>query len=89
MWCAELPTNGQICRFTDWKVTLEKVHWAHKYFGVIRVEKTGREIHQRRFFLKASAKNIGGYGFTDFCHTAHFQWIVVTSAAYSCLRARW
>ncbi|KAF8555603.1 hypothetical protein OG21DRAFT_1438531 [Imleria badia] len=49
---AELPTKEQIGRFQDWKVALDKARWARKYLEAIRVEKAGREIHQRRFFLK-------------------------------------
>ncbi|KAF8551152.1 hypothetical protein OG21DRAFT_1513119 [Imleria badia] len=49
---AELPTKGQIGRYTDWHAALEKARWVRKYLEAIRVEKAGREIHQKRFFLK-------------------------------------
>ena len=49
---AKLPTKEQIGRYTDWRAALEKARWVRKYLEAIRVEKTGREIHQKRFFLK-------------------------------------
>lgn len=49
---AELPTKEQIGRYTDWRAALGKARWVRKYLEAIRVEKTGREIHQKRFFLK-------------------------------------
>lgn len=48
----ELPTKEQIGRYTDWHAALEKARWVRKYLEAIRVEKVGREIHQKRFFLK-------------------------------------
>ncbi|KAG8216307.1 hypothetical protein J3R82DRAFT_6373 [Butyriboletus roseoflavus] len=49
---ANLPTKEQIGRYTDWHAALEKSRWVRKYLEAIRVEKAGRHIHQRRFFLK-------------------------------------
>ncbi|KAG8220649.1 hypothetical protein J3R82DRAFT_2917 [Butyriboletus roseoflavus] len=49
---AELPTKEQIGRYTDWHAALEKARWVRTYLEAIRVEKTGRDIHLKRFFLK-------------------------------------
>ena len=48
----EIPTKGQIDRYMDLETTLAKARWVRKYLESIRVERTGRDIHQRRFFLK-------------------------------------
>ncbi|KAG2744882.1 hypothetical protein P692DRAFT_201841408 [Suillus brevipes Sb2] len=48
----ELPTKEQIQRYTDLHFTLDKARWVRKYLESIRVERTGRMIHQNRFFLK-------------------------------------
>jgi arginyl-tRNA synthetase len=48
----ELPTKEQIQRYTDLHFTLDKASWVREYLESIRVERTGREIHQKRFFLK-------------------------------------
>ncbi|KAG2143586.1 hypothetical protein DEU56DRAFT_242503 [Suillus clintonianus] len=48
----EIPTKEQIQLYTDLHATLEKACWVRKYLESIRVERTGRNIHQRRFFLK-------------------------------------
>ncbi|KAG1769115.1 hypothetical protein EV702DRAFT_1142374 [Suillus placidus] len=48
----ELPTKEQIQRYTDLHLTLDKARWVRIYLESIRVERTGRGIHQRRFFLK-------------------------------------
>jgi hypothetical protein len=47
-----LPTKDQIDRSTDVHALLKKARWVRKYLNAIRVEKSGREIHSRRFFLK-------------------------------------
>jgi len=49
---AELPTEEEIGQYTDWHVVLEKVSWVCDYLEAIRVEKSGREIHQKRLFLE-------------------------------------
>ncbi|KAF8834137.1 hypothetical protein BDN67DRAFT_976199, partial [Paxillus ammoniavirescens] len=49
---AELPTEEQIGRYTDYHVALEKARWVRKYLEAIRVERAGRNLHQTRFFLK-------------------------------------
>lgn len=51
---AALPTKEQIGRIQDWKTALDKARWVRKYLEAIRVEKAGREIHQKRFFLKGA-----------------------------------
>jgi hypothetical protein len=48
----QLPTKQDIERYTNLDTTLEKIRWLRKYLESIRVERTGRDIHQRRFFLK-------------------------------------
>ncbi|KAG2744884.1 hypothetical protein P692DRAFT_201105309, partial [Suillus brevipes Sb2] len=48
----ELPTKEQILRYTDLHFTLDKARWVRKYLESIRVERTGRNMHQKRFFLK-------------------------------------
>ncbi|KAF9235400.1 hypothetical protein BU15DRAFT_32467, partial [Melanogaster broomeanus] len=48
----EPPTKEQINRYTDWRAALEKARWVRKYVEALRVERAGRDIHQRRFFLK-------------------------------------
>ncbi|KAG2746325.1 hypothetical protein P692DRAFT_20836113 [Suillus brevipes Sb2] len=48
----ELPTKEQIQRYIDLHFTLDKARWVREYLESIRVERTGREIHQKRFFLK-------------------------------------
>ncbi|KAI9566657.1 hypothetical protein HD554DRAFT_1105139 [Boletus coccyginus] len=49
---AGLPTRGEISRYTGPHAVLEKVSWVCDYLEAIRVEKAGREIYQRRFFLE-------------------------------------
>ncbi|KAI9566640.1 hypothetical protein HD554DRAFT_1102897 [Boletus coccyginus] len=49
---AELPTRGEISRYTDRHAVLEKVSWVCDYLEAVREEKDGREIHQKRFFLE-------------------------------------
>jgi len=53
---AELPAKERISRYTDWHTALEKARWVRKYLEAIRVEKAGREIHQKRFFLKGECR---------------------------------
>lgn len=53
---AELPTEVQIGRYGDLHMALEKARWVRKYLEAIRVEKTGREIHQKRFFLEGMCR---------------------------------
>ncbi|KIJ12328.1 hypothetical protein PAXINDRAFT_14806 [Paxillus involutus ATCC 200175] len=49
---AELPTDEQIGRYADYHAALDKARWVRKYLEAIRVERAGRNLHQRRFFLK-------------------------------------
>jgi len=53
---AELPTRGEIGRYTDRHAVLEKVSWVCDYLEAIRVEKAGREIHSKRFFLEGECR---------------------------------
>jgi hypothetical protein len=48
----EIPTKEQIDSYTDLIAMLGKIRWVRKYLESIRVERAGRDIHQRRFFLK-------------------------------------
>ena len=50
---SNIPTKAEILRYTDFHSTLQKARWMRKYVEAIRVEKNGREIHHRRFFLKS------------------------------------
>lgn len=49
----EIPTKGRIQEYTDLGSTLKKARWMREYLEAIRVEKMGREIHGKRFFLKS------------------------------------
>jgi len=53
---AELPAKDHIGQYADWHAALEKARWVRKYLEAIRVEKAGREIHQKRFFLKGECR---------------------------------
>jgi len=53
---AELPTREEIGRYTDWHAVLEKVDWMCDYLEAVRVEKAGREIHSKRFFLEGECR---------------------------------
>lgn len=50
---SNIPTKAEISRYTDFHSALQKAHWMRRYVEAIRVEKTGREMHHRRFFLKS------------------------------------
>ena len=54
----QLPTVEQISRYVDWHVPLDKARWVRKYLEAIREERTGRDLHSRRFFLKGKACDI-------------------------------
>jgi len=49
----KVPGKKEIEKYEDWTKCIEKGRWIKKYVEAIRVEKTGREIHSRRFFLKS------------------------------------
>jgi hypothetical protein len=49
----KIPTKDQIERSIDHSAILEKSRLIKKYIEAIRVERTGREIHGNRFFLKS------------------------------------
>ncbi|KAI9458079.1 hypothetical protein HD554DRAFT_2140877 [Boletus coccyginus] len=56
-----LPTWVQIGRYKSRLAALEKARWVRKYLEAVQVEKAGREIHQKRFFLKGECTcMIGG-----------------------------
>lgn len=48
----DIPTKDEIAGYEDVHAISEKARWMRKYLEAIRVEKTGREIHMRRFFPK-------------------------------------
>ena len=48
-----IPTREQMAQYSDIKISLEKARFMRKYLEAIRVEKTGRDIHGRRFFGKS------------------------------------
>ncbi len=54
----ELPTTQQINRYSDWHTPLDKARWVRKYLEAIREERTGRDLHSRRFFLKGTCMNL-------------------------------
>jgi hypothetical protein len=56
----EIPTKEQIAQYTDVSVVLEKARFLRRYIEAIRVERTGRDIHSRRFFLKGASQMLFG-----------------------------
>lgn len=48
-----LPSKAEISGYTDSRVALDKAQLIRRYVEAIRTEKTGREIHHGRFFLKS------------------------------------
>lgn len=50
---ASIPTKEEIDRYMEVKRALDKAREVRRYVEAIRVEKTGRDIHGRRFFLKS------------------------------------
>lgn len=48
-----MPTEVDILGYIDYQTARDKERWLRKYIEAIRVEKTGREIHHRKFFLKS------------------------------------
>lgn len=55
METSELPTFSQIATYNDLAETKRKASWMRRYAEAIRVEKTGREVHSKRFFLKVDS----------------------------------
>ena len=49
-----IPSEGQIERYVDLDKVLIKIKYVRKYIESIRIEKTGRDLHGRRFFLKSA-----------------------------------
>ena len=49
----DIPDEEQIKQYKDVSSFLKKVRIFRNYLEAIRVERTGRQIHQSRFFLKA------------------------------------
>ncbi|KDR71431.1 hypothetical protein GALMADRAFT_143708 [Galerina marginata CBS 339.88] len=49
---ASIPTKEEIGRYTEVKRALDKARLVRKFVEAIRVERTGRDLHGRRFFLK-------------------------------------
>ena len=47
-----IPTLEQIARYSEVGIPLEKARYMRQYIEAIRVEKIGRDIHSKRFFLK-------------------------------------
>ncbi|KAF6740828.1 hypothetical protein DFP72DRAFT_1057073 [Ephemerocybe angulata] len=48
----EIPTEAEISEYTSRAETMQKLKWVSRYVKAIRVERTGRDIHSKRFFLK-------------------------------------
>jgi hypothetical protein len=49
---ALIPTKEEILGYTSIPTILEKARLMKKYVNAIRAERTGRDIHHNRFFLK-------------------------------------
>jgi hypothetical protein len=54
--CVGLPIMEQIGQCSDWKAALKEARRVRHYLEAIRVERTGRDIHQRRFFLEGECE---------------------------------
>jgi len=52
----EIPSKDAIGRYKSVSQLLEKSRLVRKYVEAIRIERTGRDIHSRRFFLKSKSK---------------------------------
>jgi hypothetical protein len=48
-----IPTRHVIEKYTDLQPAKDKAAWIRQYLEAIREERTGREIHHRRFFLRS------------------------------------
>ena len=48
----DIPDEEQIKQYKDVSSSVKKARMIRKYVEAIRVERTGRQIHQSRFFLK-------------------------------------
>lgn len=49
-----IPTPAQIAGYSKVGMALEKARFMRQYVEAIRVERVGRDIHTRRFFLKGA-----------------------------------
>jgi hypothetical protein len=54
----KLPSSQGIQAYRTYAVALEAARWVREYLEAIRSERTGREIHHSRFFLKGAINNI-------------------------------
>ena len=50
----ELPTDKDIEQYVNRKVAMDKLKWIQSFINAIREERTGREIHNKQFFLKGA-----------------------------------
>lgn len=50
-----IPNQAEISAYTDFSSSLNKARWIRRYVESIRVERIGRELHQKRFFLKGAS----------------------------------
>lgn len=50
----DIPDQAQIDQYNDVSSLLKKARMIRKYVEAIRVERTGRRLHQTRFFLKGA-----------------------------------
>ena len=50
----DIPDQAQIDQFNDVSSLLKKARMIRKYVEAVRVERTGRMLHQTRFFLKGA-----------------------------------
>ena len=61
----DIPDQSQIDQYKDFSSPLKKARMIRKYVEAIRVERTGRRIHQSRFFLKGGFRFISLHRYTS------------------------
>ena len=60
----DIPDQAQIDQYKDVSSLLKKARMIRKYVEAIRVEMTGRLLHQTRFFLKGAQSVLFLYGWS-------------------------
>src|ERR1700761_8320361 len=80
-----IPFKDDILGYTSISTILEKARMMKKYDNAIREERTGREIHHQRFFLKGMCSKC-----SDIPPGANGdQWILVIKSVSISSRSRW
>jgi hypothetical protein len=54
----KLPSSKEIQAYRAYTIALQAARWVRRYLEAIRAERTGREIHHSRFFLKGTINSI-------------------------------